>query len=377
MRRKGTSILWSEEYQSPKNKGSISPNKKGFVLLVAVFALTVFLLLGQAGLTLGYLESTLSLNQAYFWQAYYLARSGIENAVAVLAKYPEQSEGSGANLSLSFEEAGCRGTVAVTLTKPSQNGYLAVKSSAQLVNGPKKILEAKLTAPPLYVIYTDRVRVEQSADIAPVLNDFGREIPEDYEVPAEIEGVLVFSPGAKGAYQDFPQDALYFSYSNHTHRYRAPETRLEYLFSLSPSERERLAFPYLTRVGQGKVVIEEDQDGCITLVKGDLLVLASGGSVSLRHCYLVSSGDIWLVNMGPGTLEIQGLVMAGGDLNVWQGGDKTQVTGQLVAGKGINFYCLQGQTLINYDPIWFSTCPLLLQDSLGFLTFVSVEEVAS
>lgn len=352
--------------------------ERGSAMLAALLTIVVLLLAGASAFSLAHLERMIARRHVEYLQASYLAESGIEKARRAIFDDPEVLIYTVTTFQLEVNRPDLAGKAVVTVSRPSLNGLLTVKSNAQLSGGAKRIWQAAMTAPPAYEVYCKQVNVNPKLDIAGLLRGFG--ITYDSPVPP-LEGGLQADPQCQGAYQAFAGDAEYFSAASHTHRYQSPgPVDIDFWRKAAASNAVDWG-PYVYNFYNNDVMLPPVLEGTINAVNGNVLIYAADGQLDLENCLVVATGDIWIVNLGDNPSLVTGLYRAGGDVNLYQEAHDMQVSANLCAGGNINISCGGAGNHICLGHVenaeFVKGAPQAIRGRLGFLSIRSYQEVVS
>ncbi|NLB18948.1 MAG: hypothetical protein GX825_09535, partial [Syntrophomonadaceae bacterium] len=248
------------------------------------------------------------------------------------------------------------------VTTPSRNGLIVIKAQAKLADGAKKTLEVSLTAPPVYALYSQGLQINPVLDIGGI----------DIEYP--LEGQFIIGQGTHGAYQVFTDSDEPFPEEGHTHRYLPPVMTIDYWKKVATWEQIDWG-PYTYRYIEGSANLPPVLSNVIYAVNGDVLILATSG-IQIDNCLIVASGDISVANPGPQPSSIDGLLFAGGDLNLYQAREEMGICGNLIAGGNVNLGC--GGTICLTSPPdqkYIRRAPAGIRNKLGFLSLITYREI--
>jgi len=334
--------------------------EKGSILLTAMYTIVVLTLILLGAATLAQLEGTIGVRHVRSLQAAYLAEGAIDVARATIFCCPAVLEDPAFSYDLELETPELQGEAKVQVTRPSRNGSIIIQARATLADGAKKRLEVSLTAPPAYALYS------QGLCLNPVLNMTGIHI----EYP--LEGQFIISPGTQGAYQVFEGIDEPFPEEGHTHRYRPPVMAIDYWKKAAAGDRADWG-SYTYHYIDGSTSLPPVLSKAIYAVDGDVLI---HGSVQMADCIIIASGDISAANTGSQSSNIEGLLFAGRNINLYQAEEEMRIYGNLVAAGNINAGCGGNICLTSpSDQEYVRRAPLGIRNKLGFLSMISYKEI--
>lgn len=350
---------------------------RGSAMLVALFTIVILLLVGATAVNLAHLEGMIAKRHVEYLQVSYLAESGIAKARAMIYDDPRVLTDPGTRYLLEIDQPELRGEVVVTVTQPSLNGLLTIKSNAQLPGGAKKIWQATTTAPPDYELYCGGVQLNPTLNIVGLLQAFGIEYQDPIPV---LEGELQVDPLSQGAYQEFAGDAGYFSVANHTHRYQPPAVEIDFWRQAANSDVIDWS-PYTYHFFDDDITLPPTLGSAIYAVNGDVLIYSAEEPLALQNCMVIAKGDIWIVNLGDSPSNVTGLYLAGRDVNLYQAANDMEVRANLCAGQNVNLCCGGASNYIYLghpeNRQFVRGAPRALRGKLGFLSIKSYQELAN
>lgn len=349
---------------------------RGSAMMAALLTIVVLLLVGATAVNLAHLEKMIAHRYAEYLQASYLAESGIEKARAAMFDDPGVVDGN-TTFQLEIERPELTGTAMVTVTRPSNNGLLKVRSTGQLSGGARRIWQATMTAPPDYEVYCNTVQFNPDLDIAGLLQTFG--ITYSNPIPP-LQGDLKVDPQCQGAYQEFTGDEGYFPIAGHTRRYQSPgPVDVDFWRQAAVSDAIDWGL-YSYHYVDHDLLLPATLENSIYGVNGDVLIYSSEGNIGYENCLVIATGDIWIVNTGDALSCITGLYRSGGDITLCQLAGDMQVRAHLCAGGSLKICCGGTGNHVYLQHVetqeFIKGAPPALRGKLGFLSIKSYQELA-
>ncbi|MGE5416848.1 MAG: hypothetical protein ACM3UZ_08825 [Acidobacteriota bacterium] len=336
---------------------------KGSAILMTIGITAVLLVLAGAFLGLAKSEGIISARHADCIKSQYLAEAGIARAKCELSKGVTWPSGVPMKFNLPIQSS--NGEIEVTVTSPSEPGYLEIKSTGKVPGRSAKTIELRLTPPAKYTLYSKNLVIDRPGAVLNIFNHYGVELDD---IDEEYGGTISFSESVSGAYQQINDTEGVLVEPPHVHCYKPPKVDTEYMLK-ADHYRSRLSLgEYNFECVDGDLVLSGSEHKKIIFVKGNAAIIATDTEqLSFEDCVVITKGDIVLLNIGAAPAHFEGMLFAGGNVQVVQKNGFLDIVGALSAGQDIEFDVLQGVVNLSGNPNVLNSVPSVFKENLGYL----------